>query len=319
MGISILLPKNYLVSVGLVLILILDLSVNLCQAQSSAPNKSKSRPIPWSRLSYQAKSIFGKVTTDIHFATLPIEEMAHLLIKDPEGNALLALGAGVVTVTVQTNINPLFGSSERLKTQSWCNPKDLAALQRVRLRRGKKIWQKSYRFMHNGVYHQRKKPLDKKGLELPPEQWTTVEEELYQYNGKGLGCPAVLEPNGLLYLLSRIDFMEQKSPISLCVFNKKQLHRVKIFASGNQRLKVNYLEKLRDKQIRKEETADATKISFQPYALVPEDKEPEEFSFLGLKGDFDIYLDEASNLPVLVSGKISTLGKVDIKLQEVEL
>jgi hypothetical protein len=84
-------------------------------------------------------------------------------------------------------------------------------------------------------------------------------------------------------------------------------------------LKVNYVQELGGKQIRIEKNIDAIRISFQPRSLAPEDKESEQFSFLGLKGDFDIYLDKASNLPVLVSGQISTIGKVDIKLQEVEL
>jgi hypothetical protein len=61
---------------------------------------------------------------------------------------------------------------------------------------------------------------------------------------------------------------------------------------------------------------DVLKISFQPCVLAPIQEEPESFSFLGLKGDFDIYVDKVTHFPVQVNGKISTFIKVDIKLQE---
>jgi hypothetical protein len=320
MGISMLLPKNYLVSVGLVLLLILDLSVNLCQAQSSAPDKFESPPIPWSLLSYQANSIFGKVTTEIRLAALPAEEAADLLIAVPQGGEVLPeLDSTIMTITVHSDIKPLFGSNEILKAQAWYDPKDVKVLQRDRLRLGKERWQKSYRFTNQGVFRLRTKPQNSKEDELPPEQWTRIREAFYAYNHEGRNCAAVLEPSGLIYLVSANDFKIQELPLNLCVFNKKQLHRLNVSFAGHRRLAVNYLEKTGGNQIRREKHIDAVKISFQPRALVPEDKESEEFSFLGLKGDFDIYLDKASNLPVLVSGKISTLGKVDIKLQEVEL
>ena len=83
-------------------------------------------------------------------------------------------------------------------------------------------------------------------------------------------------------------------------------------------MKVNYLEKTGGNQTRREKEIDAAKISFQPRALVSEDQAPEEFSILGLNGDFDIFIDKATQLPVQISGKILSFGKIDIKLQEVE-
>jgi hypothetical protein len=52
--------------------------------------------------------------------------------------------------------------------------------------------------------------------------------------------------------------------------------------------------------------------------MVPQDEQPEEFSFMGLKGDFEIYIDAATRIPVQVSGQISRIGKVHIRLQTVE-
>lgn len=271
----------------------------------------------WNHLSYRAKSIFGKVTTDIHLMAVPVEEVADLLITDPAGEALQPSGATIFTLMVYSNINPLFGSDVILKTQSWFDPNGAGALQRVRLRQGKDKWQKSYRFTKKGVFRLRKKPKDSREENLPLGQWTKARESFYPYDAASPGCSAVLEPSGLLMVASVIKQMKQDTPLHLCVFNKKQLHQVKVSVDGPRRLKVNYLEKSGINQTRRDNVIDAIKISFQPRSLAPEDKEPEQFSFLGLKGNFDIFIDKATQLPVQISGKISAFGKIDIKLQEV--
>ena len=279
--------------------------------------ESDADKVLWNHLSYRAKSIFGKVTTDVRLLAVPVEEVADLLITDPAGEALQPSGATVFTLTIYSNINPLFGSDEILKTQSWFDPDGAGALQRVRLRQGKDKWQKSYRFTKKGVFRLRKKPKDSREENLTLDQWTKIRNHFYLYGDKGLGCPQILEPASLLYIVSAIDLTTAHPPLNLCVFNKKQLHLVKVSVGGSQSLKVNYLENQGDNQTRVDKKIDTIKISFQPRSLAPTDIEPEEFSFLGLKGDFDIFFDQVTNLPVQVSGKISAFGKVDIKLEEV--
>jgi len=43
--------------------------------------------------------------------------------------------------------------------------------------------------------------------------------------------------------------------------------------------------------------------------MVPRDKQPEEFSFMGLIGNFEICIDGATRIPVQVSGQISRIEK----------
>ena len=273
----------------------------------------------WNHLSYRAKSIFGEVATDVRLMGVPVEEVAELLITDPAGEALQPSGATIFTLTVYFNINPLFGSDEILNTQSWVDSNGTAALQRIRLRLGQEKWQKSYRFTGKGVFRLKKRPKDSREENLPLEKWTKIKNRFFLYGDKGLGCPRILEPASLLYIVSAIDLTTAHPPFNLCVFNKKQLHLVKVSVGGSQSLQVNYLEKLGDSQIRVDKKIDTIKISFQPHSLAPTSIEPEVFSFLGLKGDFDIFMDKTSRIPVQVSGKIAAFGKVDIFLQEVTI
>jgi hypothetical protein len=302
----------------LALILIGSLSANLCRAQTSYSIHFDPAKLPWHRLSFKADNFFGKVSTVVQLAALPAGEAAGLLLAVPQPDALQPSGATVISITIDSNINPLIGPQEILNTQSLCNPNGGAALQRLRLRQGGKIWQKSYRFLPNGVYHQRKKPTNEKQLNLPPNQWKTFERRWYQYSRSHPECPAVLEPSELLYLVSVVDIAGQKDPLNLCVFDKKQLHRLTVTAGGTQRLKVNYLEGSPGEQIRRQSTIEVSKVSFQPHPLDPEDKKLEEFSFLGLQGDFAIYVAGATRIPVQVSGQIPGIGKLDIRLDEVD-
>ena len=88
--------------------------------------------VSWSHLSYRAKSLFGKVTTDVRLMSVAVKEVSGLLIKDPAGEALQPSEPTLNTLTVSSNIYPLFGSAEILRTTSWFDTDDAGALQRVR-------------------------------------------------------------------------------------------------------------------------------------------------------------------------------------------
>jgi hypothetical protein len=273
----------------------------------------------WNHLSYRAKSLFGKVITDVHLRAVSAAEAADLLISDPAGEALQPSGATILSLLVDAKIYPWLGSDEILKTQSWFDPNDAAALQRVRQRQGEEKWQKRYRFTNRGVWRLKKKPNDSREANLPLDGWTKIRSHFYYYRDKGSACCRILEPSSLLYFASAIDFTKCQTPLSLCVFNKKQLHLVKVSVSRIQDLRVSYLEKRENRQLQVNKKIDAIKISIQPRALAREGQEPEVFSFLGLKGDFDIFIDKTTQLPVQISGKVSTFGKLDFKLQAVSL
>ena len=318
MGFLLIPSKNRLVIAYLLLFAMLGLPAHAAQKISPLPTFFEPARIAWRSLSYTANNIFGKATTDVYLSSSPAEEVADFLIAVPGGGALHASGATVFSIKVHSNIKPLVGFDEILKTQSWIDSNAAAALQRIRLRLGQERWQKSYRFTDKGVYRLRTKPQDTREDELPPEQWTKARESFYPYDAASSGCSAVLESSSLLMVASVIKQMKPDTAFHLCVFNKQQLHQVKVSVDGLPTLKVNYLEKSGTDQTRRNNGIDAIKISFQPRSLALNNEDPEEFSFLGLKGDFDIYVDQDSGLPVQVSGKIATFGKIDIRLQTVE-
>ena len=284
-------------------------------AESSAPCEAETGQVVWKRLTYQGKHFLGKLETAVSLTELSALAAQKALISIPEGSPLQVTAAPVKVIDVQSAVNPLFGAPEFAGSQAWFSPGDAAALQRIRYRKGDDIWQNTYRFTEKGVYRLRKKSGHGEEKNLAPEHWTKIKESFYPYQDKRPGSQAVLEPTGLLYLASARAFREEAAPRSLYVFDRKQLHEVKVQVSGRLRLKASYIEKNQKNDIKREGMIDALKISFKPRALVPGDKQPEDFSFMGLRGDFEIYIDAATGVPVQISGRISRIGKVDIRLQ----
>ena len=272
----------------------------------------------WNRLFYKAKKILGTVTTEIQWENLQAEEIKKLLIPVPGRASLQSTDNLVFTIEGHSVVKPLWGSVEVLDSQAWYNPGNEAVLQRIRSRRGKETWQKTYRFTNKGVFRLRKKPGNLEELNKSAVQWTDIRESFYPYALKTEGCSHALEPLVLLFVVSAIDLESHNGMLRLCVFNKKQLHEVRVRPEGTKSLAVDYIEKIKANEVRRQAEIEAVKWSIKPRSLAGTDKKPEPFSFLGLDGDFDIYMDKTSKIPVQISGRISGFGKVDIRLQKIE-
>jgi hypothetical protein len=194
-----------------------------------------------------------------------------------------------------------------------------SALGRIRLRRGKDDFLKRYRFANLGVFRMQKEPADKKEAQLPPDEWTDGLDRFYAHDLRQLGCRIASERSILLYVACAAPFSKNQQPLSVCVFGKRQLHRVQVSAGDIQALKVNYIEKRQDAEIAKKGNVDALKITFKTQALASDLGIVENFSFLGLRENIAIFVDPASRLPVQISGKLPKLGSMHLKLSEVEL
>jgi hypothetical protein len=272
----------------------------------------------WKSLFLGAKNFFVTLNTNIRFEIFPAEDIKKNLIRVPEGTVLDTSGK-IVVITVQTVIDPLMGATESIQSMAWCDIKNMAALQHIRLRLGEKDWQKTYRFTAEGVFRQKEDSGSFDKIRLPVNQKTATRESFYPYDFKKNECSSVLEPSEMFLVASLLDCSMGSKAINLCVFSKQKLYKLEVRTMELKSLKVDYIEKSAKNESRRNEYIDSIKISFKIKPSAEESRQDEEFSFLGLYGDFDIYIDNASKIPVLVSGSVPRFGKVDIRLQKVEL
>ncbi len=91
---------------------------------------------------------------------------------------------------------------------------------------------------------------------------------------------------------------------------------VQLIPQGLHTLEVDYIEKKPQSEVRRQKKVEALKIAIEPRPLASDLDNVEDFSFLGFQEDIAIFIDSVSGLPLQISGKISVVGQMTIKLHE---
>jgi hypothetical protein len=211
----------------------------------------------------------------------------------------------------------VFAIGRAYRTDVWFTPAGVLPLQRRRDKTGKGANRKVFRYLADGVRRLRIEPKGKSEAKLAPEEWSDVKEHFYPYGSARAACPAVSDPSLLFFIAAAGAASGGAEPLSLCVFNKQAIHRVRLSTEPGKTLDADYLEirgEVRD-QVRRRATI--RKIRIQ--ASVPEGvgAEAEPFEFFEMRGEIEIDLDSDSGLPLRVIGEIGGIGRVDFLLSEV--
>ena len=289
------------------------------RAQSYSQIKLDPKRVPWTQLSYGINNFSAEVSVQVQLESLPAAEVEAALIKSPRGVPIKAWRPQSNRITVHYMVDSLFQSPVKTINQVWFNPKDATALGRLRLRRGKADFKKDYRFTEQGVFRHQREPKDQQETSKQPEKWTDVKDTFYAYNLNQLGCPNVTERLVLIYIASAAELSKSMQPLSFCVFGRRQLFHVRLKPEGFHSLKVDFLEKKQHGEIRRRGEVEALKIALETQPLASDLEKVEDFSFLGFQEDIAIFIDPVSTIPIQLSGKISMVGNVTIKLNEVWL
>ena len=294
---------------------------NSTRAQSYTHIKLDPDRVPWTQLSYKIKNFTAEVNVQVQMESLPTAEVEAALIKSPQGTPINVCSPETNRITVHYMVDTIFMPPVNTINQVWFNPEDTAALGRIRLRRGKDDFKNVYRFTEQGVFRHQRKPQDKQESLKQPEKWTDVKDTFYAYNLDQLGCPNVTERLILIYIASAsaAEISKNMQPLSFCVFGRRQLFHVQLKPEGFHPLKIDFIEKNKQGDIRRRDDVQAIKIALDIQPLASDLKSVEDFTFLGFQEDIAIFIDPVSGLPIQSSGKISMVGNLTIKLHEVRL
>lgn len=273
----------------------------------------------WSRLSFRAKRAVVDVKVDVRLAPFSTAEFESIWRTNPQSIPLPSLGKEVYNMSVNRVIDHIFSPSVTLSNQVLFEPNQAAALYRVRLRRGKDDIKRTYWFSREGVHRLRTKPSTKGEASGDPAKWSDARTSFYPYDLTQLGCPHVMDPMLLIYLLSAAHIDKSGGSLSLCVFGKQQLHRLRMQVEGLQTLEVDYAENREEGEVRKKGKVDGLRITLEAQPLQSDLKNAENFSFLGFHKDITIDIDPELRLPLQISGRIPTVGTVALKLSGVSM
>jgi hypothetical protein len=275
--------------------------------------------VPWKELRYKAKNWAVSLTVTMALEALPSEEAQTELVASDRGVPHKAAGPQALRMRLDMETDALFNDPVQITNVVWFDPRDAAALGRYRLRRGEDDFEKIYRFTDQGVFRKNREPRSKEEARGEPNQWSFNVQTFYAHNLEQLGCPVASERLLLLYVASAAAELFDGQPRSLCVFGKRQLHRVQLKAQGRRSIKVDYVESRQQAQKTRQGEIQALAIALEAEPLASSLDKPENFSFLGMHTNIVIFLDPQSNLPLQVSGDIPKAGSGDLKLFEAEL
>ncbi len=267
----------------------------------------------WEHLRYRASKFFLTAYSDVRYTTLPAAEAKALLIATPRDAAVHPAGPEVARLSLETSF-----AGRASRVDLWLDPGDAAALQRLKVRFGKKAYRKTYRFTDRGVHGHRIAPRDAGEAGLPHAQWGKVQTPYYELP-EAAECPLVIEPTALFYLVASAPLDVGTKPLAACAFSDKQFYGVTLRAVERVPLKVEYEVEAADGTTRREQgQREVIRIAVEPRSFDPEST-AEDFEFLGLEGAVGLYLDPATRIPVQVSGRLPGAGRVEVKLVQAAL
>lgn len=285
-------------------------------AGAAAPLELDAAAIPWSRLVFQPPDRPEELTVEIGLTEIDAGRLP--APRDAASGAPPARPAGP-TVWQLSSIFEVLYTGRTYRTDVWFSPEDASALLRHRDRLGRSANRKAYRYLADGVRRLRIEPDGGAEAELPPDKWSLVKEDLYPYGAARDDCPVLIDPNVLLVIASAGAVGGAEGPLTLCVFNKKAIYRVRLTAEPGEPRQVSYLAAAggAGREVRRE--AAIRKIRLE--ALPPEsgDVETETFEFFEMSGEIEIDLEAESGLPLRISGEIAGLGRIAVELSEAEL
>jgi hypothetical protein len=284
-----------------------------------AQDRLQPQRVAWEALRFRANSLLVELTADIQLQSLPAAQAQAELLVSPQGAPIATSGQQILHLGLQMMIDFAFRDPVNITNALWFNPDDAAALGRYRLRRGEGDFEKIYRFTETGVFRRNREPRTKEEALGEPGTWPLFPDNFYPHDLAALGCGGVTDRLALVYIVSAAEPLQRGQPLSLCVFGKRQLHRVLLQPQGLESLKVDYVEKKRRAETRRNGELKALKIALTAESMASQLEEPENFSFLGLHKNIAIFIDPANNLPLQVVGDISAVGSATLKLLEVRL
>ncbi len=266
--------------------------------------------VPWTTLDFSATKLGMTAHSEIRFEKLQGAAADADLVAVPNGRS--ASGAAV-----RLGVRSTFRRRDS-RIDLWLDAKTGMALQRRKLETGRKHYQRTERYALDRVHSLRREPASAEETSLGPAGWSEREDTEIPFerdHGETLS-----EPLALFYLVSASDLREVGARLESVVYSKKQLVALTLEVTGITEVPVAYDEMQGGRATRHEGTIDALCIAVSARPLGP-DGDRDDFRFLGLRGDIEMFVDPRNGLPVRISGRteISLLGRLDVDLVRAEM
>lgn len=299
--------------------LLLIIFITLPQPSGTQENKvyetSTRQIVSWSELIFKGAKFLTSITVKIQLG--PGNQLSgdlSTIIGRDIGDCSETVNDDTL-LTVQSSFTGMGFSQGQYEEKIWFKEKAIRPYKRIRSKNGDAPWVKSYCWEDKGVRRQKKQPGNFRENKMPPTKWTKRTVSFYEYPDEVAGCDTISDPSLVFYILSTLEPGRQQKPFEICIFGRKQLHRLTIRQEKSSPLQVSYKTRFLSQKAAVEDQITPFVFSITPDTLAPDTREPEIFSFLGLHKDIRIYMDPEKRLPVRISGTNNSIGDLVLELR----
>jgi len=291
------------------------ISAGQVDAAGTASDGAEVRPVAWSFLELQAERLGNRVDAEVWITALTAAGEQTSFLLSPKGTPLRPNGPEVLKLSIRIRIDLMGRSPVRIENHVWFDPKDGTPLYLIRTRFGLDDYYQAFRFTREGVFRRQREPASAAEVLRPLESWTKVGEHFYTHPANVENCHPILETSTLIYLLCKAAAYDPRSRSSLCVFHKRQLHRVSLQAGTAEAVDFDFLEKRGGTEARRSGKGSANRIRLESRPIGSYRGEVEDLFRDGTL----LYLSPEGALPLVASCELPVIGRVEMKLREAHL
>lgn len=301
--------KNFprITTLFVIVILYMLKVTSVAMAQSSIP--ANQHKVDWTGLEYKATVFFVTATSSIKLDVLDTDQAQKDLVIEGGKDVLNPRQQQIFRLNT---FSDEFG--KKTSYQLWFDG-DGTALQKTRILKGNKNEVKVYRYAPCGYYRLVKK-FKNDNFDSGFNDWKNIKASYKPYKNAQCEDVIITDSNALLYLVPSLDFKNVGDSHEFLVESSQRLVPVKLSVKSKTAIKADYQLETAEGKTRVYKSVDVLKIQLQPVVNSPGS---DNFSFLGLKGNIDLYVDMKNRMILRLSGKLDVVGSVDINLSAAKM
>ncbi|WP_250657785.1 hypothetical protein [Alkalimarinus coralli] len=282
----------------------------LCTSSVQA-SEGTPEDLTWKSLKYAGSKFFISLDTEVNVEMISKEQAKGELITPKEGEGKAPISDKIVKINVK---NSVVGSDTDFTV--WMEP-DTTVLQRTSIYGGIKKWYRTYRFMTDKVYSDKRKPANGDEKDQPWSAWTDIAQGFFKLDDTEQKA-TISESEALFYLIGTAGLKKTGDSAELNMYDRGGVIKAVVNVIGAKRVFVDYrinkdgeTTRVRKKVVALEAVVDAKSIK--------EGGNLEKFKFLGYKDDVRLLIDPKLNAILEISGAVEYVGDVTIRLENITL
>ena len=284
------------------------LATGAADADSSGLSTLEPDRIRWQQLHFEAAKLLVSGKAEVGFELLAADATLPTLTATPDGTGRRPRGPEIGRLQVTSQLG-----GRETRESVWLDPGDGAALERRKLKVGSSGYARTERFAAAGIHRTRRSPANDAERQQPSDTWSQEEVGFQPFDGAIENAP-IVHPLALFYLISAARLEAAGDRLEVAIASRGKLVPIALEVLGREELKVDY------EAVRGDETTEHRGPMMALRVRIAEGGGGDgDFRFLGLKDGIEIWLDPASRVPVLVRGRMSFFGRVDVVLKQVEM